>query len=107
MKLKEAISNAGGTSEGSGTATMIYNVSAATAAPQLYPNPTSWSASFTGLSPLRQYSYKIYTPGGALVSFGLLPSSQHLALDLEVGQYLLFLLDDQQTEVLKTPLLVE
>ena len=74
---------------------------------QIYPNPTYGEVRFAGLSALRSYQYKVYTLVGQRGASGILQGDK--AIDLSIlpsGQYVLVLEDEENSEVLRTRLLV-
>ena len=74
---------------------------------QIYPNPTYGEVRFAGLSALRSYRYKVYALVGQRVASGIFQGGKAIDLStLPSGQYILVLEGEENSEVLRTRLLV-
>ena len=90
--------------QGGGT---TFSVTGSERGLQIYPNPTYGEVRFAGLSALLSYRYKVYALVGQRVASGIFQGGKAIDLStLPSGQYVLVLEDEENSEVLRTRLLV-
>ena len=84
-----------------------FSVSKSSDVIRVYPNPTSDELRFTGLSATATYMYKLYSLLGQEMLSDVVRSSTTIDMSrLSEGQYILVLSSEEDSEVLRTRLLI-